>query len=49
VQRAVAALEREDVVERARDGGWRLAEPFLSEWLDRSRTGLRGPEQEADR
>ena len=35
VQRAVAALTREDVVERAVDGSWAIAEPFLDEWLDR--------------
>jgi hypothetical protein len=35
VQRAVAALTREDVVERAPDGTWAIAEPFLGEWLDR--------------
>lgn len=40
VQRAVAALTREDVVERLADGSWAIAEPFLDEWLDRG-TGER--------
>ena len=35
VQRAVAALTRDDVVERTADGTWAIAEPFLDEWLDR--------------
>jgi hypothetical protein len=35
VQRAVGALTREDVVEKIPDGRYRLAEPFLREWLDR--------------
>ena len=35
VQRAVSALTREDVVEKAEDGRYRLAEPFLAEWIDR--------------
>jgi hypothetical protein len=40
VQRAVAALTREDIVERLADGSWAIAEPFLDEWLDRG-TGER--------
>ena len=35
VQRAVAALTRDDVIERAADGSWTIVEPFLREWLDR--------------
>ena len=35
VQRAVAALTRDDVIERTADGTWAIAEPFLGEWLDR--------------
>ncbi len=33
VQRALKALVREDVVEKAPDGRYRIAEPFLAEWL----------------
>jgi hypothetical protein len=45
VQRAVAALTRDDIVERLPDGSWAIAEPFLREWLDRGageRLGLGG-------
>ena len=35
VQRAVAALKREDVVERLADRSWAIAEPCLDAWLDR--------------
>ena len=35
VQRAVAALARDDVIERTPDGLWTIVEPFLGEWLDR--------------
>ena len=41
VQRAVAALTRDDIVERAADGSWAIAEPFLDEWLDRGVDGRR--------
>jgi uncharacterized protein len=40
LQRAVAALVRDDVVERSPDGGWRIAEPFLRVWLERGETEL---------
>jgi uncharacterized protein len=33
VQRAVKALVREDVVEKAPDGRYRISEPFLAGWL----------------
>jgi hypothetical protein len=33
VQRAVKALVRDDVVEKGPDGRYRVAEPFLAEWL----------------
>ena len=40
VQRAVRALVREDVVEKERSGRYRIAEPFLGEWIERQqRTG----------
>ena len=39
VQRAVRALVREDVVEKAPDGGYRIAEPFLAEWVARQQAG----------
>jgi uncharacterized protein len=39
VQRAVSALVREDVVEKAPDGGYRIAEPFLAEWITREESG----------
>jgi hypothetical protein len=35
VQRAVRGLVREDVVERVRGGRYRIAEPFLGEWVRR--------------
>jgi hypothetical protein len=35
VQRAVTGLLREDVVEKAPDGRYRIAEPFLAAWLRR--------------
>lgn len=38
VQRAVKSLVRDDVVEKGPDGRYRLAEPFLAEWLDRERS-----------
>ncbi len=38
VQRAVKSLVRDDVVEKAPDGRYRLSEPFLAEWLDRERS-----------
>jgi hypothetical protein len=44
VQRAVAALAREDAIERGPDGAWRIVEPFLGEWLDRGGTDLRSHE-----
>ncbi len=40
VQRAVTALLREDVVEKTPDGRYRLAEPFLAEWLAREQAGI---------
>jgi uncharacterized membrane protein YccC len=33
VQRAVRALVREDVVDKAPDGRYQIAEPFLAEWI----------------
>ena len=42
VQRAVAALTRDDVIERAPDGAWTIVEPFLGEWLDRDVGDQRG-------
>ena len=39
VQRAVGSLSRDDIVEKAPDGRYRLAEPFLREWLDREQGG----------
>jgi hypothetical protein len=42
VQRAVAALERDEVIERS-ESGWAIAEPFLLDWLTRMHTELRGP------
>jgi len=41
VQRAVRALVRDDVVEKAPDGRYRIAEPFLAEWLRLSQAGGR--------
>ena len=38
VQRAVTALVREEVVARAHDGSYLIAEPFLAAWLRRERT-----------
>ena len=38
VQRAVKALVRDDTVEQLPDRRYRLAEPFLSEWLGRDRS-----------
>jgi hypothetical protein len=45
VQRAVTSLVREDVVEKSRDGRYRIAEPFLAEWLMREQAaaGERSP------
>jgi len=39
VQRALKALGREDVVEKAEDGRYRIAEPFLPEWIAREQAG----------
>jgi len=39
VQRAVRALVREDVIEKDEDGRYRIAEPFLAEWVTRQQTG----------
>jgi hypothetical protein len=39
VQRAVSALVREDVVEKTSDGRYRIAEPFLAEWIGREEAG----------
>src|SRR5262249_14678687 len=36
VQRAVRALVREDIVEKEPSGRYRIAEPFLAEWIERS-------------
>ena len=38
VQRAVKSLVRDDTVEQLPDRRYRLAEPFLAEWLDRDRS-----------
>ena len=43
VQRAVTALTRDDIVERAADGSWAIAEPFLDEWLAREQVVGRRP------
>lgn len=42
VQRAVAALERDDILERMPEGGWRIAEPFLEEWIAVQQRGRQG-------
>jgi hypothetical protein len=42
VQRTVAALSRDGVIERTSDGPWAIAEPFRDEWLDRRVDDLRG-------
>jgi hypothetical protein len=42
VQRAVKALTQDDVIERAPDGAWQIAEPFLEEWLEEGVTNLHG-------
>ena len=42
VQRAVKALTQDDVIERAADGAWQIAEPFLEEWLEEGVTNLHG-------
>jgi uncharacterized protein len=39
VQRALKALIREDVVEKEEDGRYRIAEPFLPEWIAREQAG----------
>ena len=39
VQRAVSALVREDVVEKDAGGRYRIAEPFLAEWIGREEAG----------
>lgn len=39
VQRAVRALVREDVVEKDPDGRYRIAEPFLAEWVVQQQGG----------
>ena len=39
VQRAVSALVREDVVEKDTAGRYRIAEPFLAEWIAREDAG----------
>jgi hypothetical protein len=39
VQRAVSALRREDVVEKDAAGRYRIAEPFLAEWIAREEAG----------
>lgn len=41
VQRAVTALLREDVIEKAPDGRYRISEPFLAEWLAREQAGVK--------
>ena len=38
VQRAVKGLLRDDTLEQLSDRRYRLAEPFLAEWLDRDRS-----------
>ena len=42
VQRAVKSLVRDDIVEQLPDRRYRLAEPFLAEWLDRDRSTTDG-------
>ena len=42
VQRAVKSLVRDDTVEQLPDRRYRLAEPFLAEWLDRDRSTTDG-------
>ena len=49
VQRAVAALLRDDVVERGADARYRLAEPFLDEWLGREEAGAVETARRGDR
>lgn len=39
VQRAVSSLVREDVVEKDTTGRYRIAEPFLAEWIAREEAG----------
>jgi AAA+ ATPase superfamily predicted ATPase len=39
VQRAVRALVQEDVVEKDADGRYRIAEPFLADWIVRQQSG----------
>ena len=39
VQRASKALTREDVVEKGEDGRYRIAEPFLPEWIVHEQAG----------
>jgi AAA+ ATPase superfamily predicted ATPase len=39
VQRATTSLAREDVVEKGPDGRYRIAEPFLPEWIEREQRG----------
>jgi hypothetical protein len=39
VQRALKALVQEDVVEKGEDGRYRIAEPFLPEWIVREQKG----------
>jgi hypothetical protein len=41
VQRAVRSLARDDLVEKAPDGRYQLAEPFLREWLERQERRVR--------
>lgn len=41
VQRAVRSLARDDVLEKAPDGRYRIGEPFLPEWLAREQRGGR--------
>jgi uncharacterized protein len=41
VQRAVRGLVREDVVEKTASGQYRLAEPFLREWIEREERSIR--------
>jgi hypothetical protein len=41
VQRALTGLRRDDVVEKAPDGRYRIAEPFLAEWLHREQAASR--------
>ena len=49
VQRAVAALARDDVIERGPDGRHRIAEPFLDEWLGREEAGAVETARRGDR